>query len=167
MKFVTVGVVSRPHGLDGSFLVNSGTDSSLAKTSSLFFSDGKDTHGPYEIIEKTYMPSKGWKLRLRNVAKMESISRWVGATVLIERRSLPALPAGQYYTEEIVGLAVFEKDRQIGVVSSIESVRVAPDRWWVRLDTGGTLAVPAVSHFVIEVDIKAARILVKNTESLK
>jgi 16S rRNA processing protein RimM len=145
-ELVTVGRVGRPHGIDGSFFVEGGSDSAerFARGATLLV-DGE----PAEITG-TKRGSGG-----RFVIKLDRPARR-GATLAVRRDELPEPEPDSYYVFELVGLAVEEEGgRALGRVADVSP---APANDALVLDSGELL--PLVESCVLEVDLEAGRILV-------
>lgn len=167
MKQVRLGLIARPHGLSGAFLLtqDSGAQSNIQKVSSVYLTT--DTaRGPFRVQKATHMP-KGWKVQLADFLTIDSILPFVGAHVCVDRNALPPPNTGEYYAEDLIGLCAIENDAMLGTLSQIESQAVGPDRWWVRLEDGSNLVVPSVSEYVERVDIENGRVYFKNTRKLR
>jgi len=108
--FVPVGRVGRPHGLDGAFVVEQGSDDeSRYVAGAVLHVDGV----PAKVVLSRRVGRGRRAIRLdRSVAR--------GATLTIPRAELPVLEAGEFYTFEIVGLRVEEVGgRVLGNVADV------------------------------------------------
>lgn len=142
---VTVGRVGRPHGLDGSFVVDgaSDTDERFAVGARLLL-DGESA----EVVDTKRAGGRPVIRLDRRAAR--------GAELAIPRSELPPLEPDAYYVFELVGLTVEEDGgRALGRVSAVES---PPANDVLVLDTG--LALPLVEACILEVDLESARIRV-------
>lgn len=105
-----VGRVGRPHGLDGAFVVEQGSDDeSRYVVGAVLHVDGV----PAKVVLSRRVGRGRRAIRLdRSVAR--------GATLTIPRAELPVLEAGEFYTFEIVGLRVEEVGgRVLGNVADV------------------------------------------------
>lgn len=142
---MTVGRVGRPHGLDGSFVVEhpSAAPERFAVGATLYAA------GEQAKVVAVRRPGRRLVVKLdREVPQ--------GAPLAVPRDALPPPAEGAYYVFQLVGLAVEEEGgRPLGhVVDVIEGV--ANDV--LELDTG--LVLPLVEACVVQVDIAGARIVV-------
>jgi 16S rRNA processing protein RimM len=107
---VPVGRVGRPHGLDGAFVVERGSDdpSRYAVGATLYVNGVPATVGLSRRVG-----------RGRHAIRLDrEVER--GAELAVRRSELPALPEGEFYTFELVGLRVEEEGgRQVGVVRDV------------------------------------------------
>ncbi len=140
-----VGRVGRPHGLDGSFVVEDASDDPARfERGAEFVAAG----APVRVEERK---RSGGRLVVR---LDRSIPR--GTELQVPRSALPEAEAGSYYVFQLVGLEVVEEGgRRLGTVSDVIP---APANDALELDTG--LLLPLVEACVREVDLERRRILV-------
>jgi 16S rRNA processing protein RimM len=142
---VAVGRVGKPHGLDGSFVVEHASDDPrwFAVGSTLIVG------GEPAVVAATKIAGGRRVIRLdRAVARAASIE--------VERAALPATDEGEFYVFELVGLEVVEETgRSLGKV-----VNVAPGVANDALELEGGAMLPLVEDCVRDVDLAARRILV-------
>ncbi|HUQ23290.1 MAG TPA: hypothetical protein VM049_09790 [Gaiellaceae bacterium] len=145
-ELVVVGRVGRPHGTDGSFFVEDGSDSAerFALGATLFV-DGE----PVEITGSKRGSGGRFVIRLdRPVPR--------GATLAVRRSDLPDPEPDAYYVFQLVGLAVEEEGgRALGTVTDVTP---GPANDALVLESG--LLLPLVESCVLDVDLQARRILV-------
>jgi len=140
---VRIGRVGRPHGLDGSFVVEHPSDDRRWwKTGARFLAGGE----PVEVVG--HRTSSG-----RPVIKLDrAVAR--GVPLEVERADLPQTAEDEYYTFELTGLEVVEENgRVLGRVADVIP-GVANDV--LELDTG--VLLPMVEDCVRLVDVEAGRI---------
>ena len=104
-----VGRVGRPHGLDGAFVVEQGSDDErrYAKGATLYV-NGE----PATIVVSRRVGRGRCAIRLdRNVERGDGLA--------VRRSQLPALPEGEYYAFELIGLHVEEDGRVVGLVQDV------------------------------------------------
>jgi len=145
-ELVVVGRVGRPHGIDGSFFVEGGSDSAerFARGAMLLV-DGV----PAGIIGSKRGAGGRFVLKLdRPVPR--------GATLAVRRDELPDPEPDAYYVFQLVGLMVEEVGgRQLGAVTDVSP---GPANDALVLNSG--LLLPLVESCVLEVDLEARRVLV-------
>ena len=143
---VVVGRVGRPHGIDGSFFVEDGSDSParFARGATLLV-DGV----PAEITASKRGAGGRFVIKLDR-----SVPR--GATLAVQREELPEPEPDAYYVFQLVGLAVEEEGgRPLGTVTDVAP---APANDALVLDSG--ILLPLVESCVLEVDLEQRRVLV-------
>ncbi len=149
MSLLNAGRVGRPHGLDGSFHVTRPRGVLLKHGGALRI--GADV---FEIVRRAGTEDRPI-LRLLGVDDRAGIEALRGADLMVERADAPALPAGEYWAEDLEGCAVLTADgRQLGVV---ERMRPLPSCEALEV---GDLLVPMVADAVLSVDVVARRIVV-------
>jgi 16S rRNA processing protein RimM len=142
---VHIGRVGRPHGVDGSFVVEEGSDNpDRYEVGASILVDGE----PAEIVSSRRVGKGRRAIRLdRRVER--------GAQLAIRRSQLPAPDEGSYYVADLVGLEVVDTEK--GTVGHVLDVTQGPANDVLELDTG--LLLPLVEDCVREVDLEAGRIL--------
>ncbi len=145
-ELVAVGLVGRPHGLDGAFVVERASDDERR------FAVGATVW--VAGVPATVVLSRRVGGGRRAVKLDRPVER--GVELGVPRADLPAPEEGAYYVFQLVGLAVEEEGgRPLGRVEDVEP-GVANDA--LALDTG--LRLPLVEDCVLDVDLDARRVLV-------
>jgi 16S rRNA processing protein RimM len=142
---VRVGRVGRPHGLDGSFVVEGASQDPerFAPGASLLV-DGR----PATVVERKRPGG-------RVVVRLDvPVAR--GAVLQVPRASLPTLEEDAYYVFELVGLAVEEEGGRL--LGTVADVLPRPANDVLELDTG--VVLPLVEDCVRSVDVAGGRIVV-------
>jgi 16S rRNA processing protein RimM len=146
MDLVQVGRVGRPHGLDGSFVVEDASEDPerFAAGARVYVGDR-----PAKIEESK---RAGGRLIVRLDSEAER-----GKPLQVPRATLPAPGKDEYYVFQLVGLEVEEEEggRCLGRVQDV-APGVANDV--LELDTG--ISLPLVEDCVLSVDLGRGRILV-------
>jgi 16S rRNA processing protein RimM len=142
---VQVGRVGRPHGLDGSFVVEDASeDPERFATGARVYVGGRPAK-----VEESKRAGGRLVVRLDREAAR-------GAAIQVPRAELPAPGEDEYYVFQLVGLEVEEEGgRNLGRVQDV-TPGVANDV--LELDTGTSL--PLVEDCVLSVDLGRGRILV-------
>lgn len=145
IDLVTVGRVGRPHGLDGSFVVEGPSENeALFQPGSRLVVGGE----PAKVVGRK---RSGGRL----VLKLDRHPPR-GEALAVPRSELPEPDADSYYVFQLVGLEVVEEGgRRLGAVQDVLP-GVANDV--LELDTG--LVLPMHEACVQEVDLAAGRIVV-------
>jgi 16S rRNA processing protein RimM len=140
-----VGRVGRPHGLDGSFVVEDASEDPER------FEPGATLLVKGETAEVVERKRAGGRIVIRLDRRVDR-----GAALEVRRDALPEPEAGEYYVFQLVGLDVEEEGgRALGTVTEVVP-GIANDV--LELDTG--LSLPLVEACVREVDLERRRILV-------
>ncbi len=144
-RFVGVGRVGRPHGLDGSFVVEDASDEPARfAVDAVLWAGGE----PARVVASK-------RARGMPVIRLDRpVAR--GSELSVPASDLPAPADDSYYVFQLVGLQVEEEGgRLLGRVADV-APGVANDV--LELDSG--LALPMVADCVSEVDLVAGRIVV-------
>jgi 16S rRNA processing protein RimM len=140
---VRIGIVGRPHGLDGSFVIERPSDR-IAKGLRMWAGDRQ-----VEIVSLKRVG--GGRLAIKLDCPVER-----GTELELERAELPEPEEGAYYVFELIGLEVVEQGgRPLG---TIVEVAPYPANDVIELDSGALL--PMIDECVLEVDLEARRIVV-------
>jgi|SRR5581483_10610381 len=142
---VRIGRVGRPHGLDGSFVVEEASDNEgLFAPGARLFAGGE----PATVASRK---RSGGRLVVRLDRPAPR-----GAELAVPRSQLPEPAEGSYYVFQLVGLEVVEEGgRRLGAVTGV-APGVANDV--LELDSG--LALPMHEECVREIDLESGRVVV-------
>lgn len=142
---VAVGRVGKPHGLDGSFVVEDASEDER------WFVPGARLLAGSEEVEVLAAKWAGGRPVLRVDREVRR-----GTQLEVPREQLPEPDEDEYYVFQLVGLEVVEEGgRVLGTVAGVEP-GVAND---VLVVDGGP-SLPMVEDCVRDVDLAAGRILV-------
>jgi 16S rRNA processing protein RimM len=144
-ELVTVGRVGKPHGLDGSFVVEQPSEDPKR------FEPGAVLRAAGEEVRVQERKRPGGRLVIR-------LDRPVprGTALEVLRSELPEPEEGEYYVFQLVGLEVEEEGgRRLGVVADVVP---GPANDALELDTA--ILLPLVEACVRQVDLDGRRIVV-------
>ena len=142
---VRIGRVGRPHGVDGSFVVEEASqDERRFEVGAELLVDGE----PARVAASRRVGGRRWAVKLdRPVAR--------GAELGIAREHLPELPADTYYVADLVGMHVLdEQGERVGVV---RDVIPGPANDVLELDGGQLL--PLVEECIHDIDLPGRRVI--------
>lgn len=144
-ELISVGAVGRPHGIDGSFVVERASEEPRRfAVGATLVVDGVPT---------TVVASR--RAGGRPVIRLDRpVAR--GDQLFVPRDQLPPPGEGSYYVFQLVGLAVEEEGGR--VLGSVDAVAPGIANDVLELDSG--LALPLHEACVLDVDLEAGRILV-------
>jgi 16S rRNA processing protein RimM len=143
-EHVPVGRVGRPHGLDGAFVVERGSDDPHRfDVGATLLLDGE----PATVVVSRRVGGGRRAIRLDRPARR-------GQLLAVRRADLPPPEPGAYYVADLVGAEVVEEGgRVLGRVTDVLP-GVANDA--LELDSG--LLLPMVEDCVRAVDLEARRV---------
>jgi 16S rRNA processing protein RimM len=141
---VTIGRVGRPHGIDGSFVVEQASDDARWwKVGARFLVGGE----PAQVVGARRASGRPVVRLDRHVER--------GASIEVAREELPATGEDEYYAFQLIGLEVVEENgRTLGTVADVIP-GVAND----VLEVGEHL-LPMIEDCIVLVDLEAGRITV-------
>lgn len=146
------GVVGRPHGLDGSFHVTRARPELLRAGATV------TVDGAAREIERRAGTDERPIVRLSGCASRDDAEALRGRELRVAREQAPPLGDDEYWAEDLVGCAVADGEREVGVVAELlayPSCEVLEVR---RPDGGPPLLVPMVRDAIRAVDGQARRI---------
>ncbi|MBW2368004.1 MAG: 16S rRNA processing protein RimM [Deltaproteobacteria bacterium] len=153
---VLIGKITGAHGIRGVVKVISYADSII-----VFEVDGPLLLFEQGGSEQTYRirwtkPHKsGLLISFSGVSDREAAERLIGSTIHLPKSALKKLDEGTYYWFELMGLAVYEDERYLGILTSIMPtgsndvyVVTDPDR-----GSDYEVLIPALSSVVDAIDL--------------
>ncbi len=162
--------MARPHGVRGALVVFSpeGKNSSLASLKYIHAGIDRKTALPYRVTSTAWMP-RGWVVQLNDVTDFDAANGMRNLTVFANRSELPLLAPDQYYVVDLIGFEVLDENgKNTGVFQGVESPNTAGplhDLWIVKSEAS-TFLIPAVRHFIREIDANTRTIRVSHLEEL-
>jgi len=114
--------------------------------------------------------ARGWKVQLQESGDINEAQALRNLSVFVKRSDLPEPSINEYYVCDLTGARVIDGKTQaiIGTLFDTESrsqPEIGHDIWWVKTPAG-EIAIPAVRHFISEVDEALHRIVVRNLSEL-
>ncbi|MEX1071288.1 MAG: ribosome maturation factor RimM [Anaerolineales bacterium] len=156
--FVLVGVLRRPHGLRGEVLVVPQTDfpERLKKGLQLYL--GEEYRAV--TIQSRRQHNDGLLLAFEEFPDKASLDYVRNEPLFVRREESPALPEGQYYQHQLLGLKVIQEDGAIlGKVSEILDTS-ANAVYVVRTEDGEEILLPSIKDVIRKIDLKTKQITV-------
>ena len=163
-----VGVVGRPHGLDGEMTLRAYNNqgANLALVPELIF----ETPGSREVrpLRTARRRADGWLVRVEGVASREAAAALTHASVRVRKQALPPLAPGEFFVEDLLGCRVTtEHGDELGTVESIfwNGAHDVLSVVGVAVGSPGAKAtehlIPLVPAFLQLVDVPARRVVVR------
>ncbi|MCO6450339.1 MAG: 16S rRNA processing protein RimM [Caldilineales bacterium] len=156
--YIAIGRILAPHGVRGEIKVESMTDFPAR------FAVGSNLLVEGESRSRAVIQSRPHKeallLRLAGIDNRTQAELLRDRHLLLPRHEATPLPAGEYYSDEIEGLAVITMDgRPLG--NLVEVLWTAANEVYVVDGDYGEILVPATSEVVQEVDLGRGIMVVK------
>lgn len=168
-RWVAVGRVTRAHGIRGEVAVLPLTEveSRFEPGSRLFAGERGDR--PLVVADVRGTAARPL-VSFEGVEDRTSAEALAGVYLFVPASELPDLPEGRFWPHEIVGCEVVtETGRSLGTVREIMHTQ-ANDLWAARGEPGTPqereTLVPALRDVVVEVDVGARRIVVREVPGL-
>jgi len=151
---LTVGVVGRPHGLDGSFHVT------RARAALLEHGAEVVVDGQARTIERRSGTPDRPIIRLSGATDRTSAEALRGQELRVPRAAAGPLDEDEYWADDLVGCAVVDGDRRVGVVRRLLAYPSC-ELLEVERDQAPLLLVPLVHDAIRSVDVDARTIDVR------
>ena len=160
---VVVGVVTKPHGIRGELTIQNRSDNPdrWVPDAVVFDADGTAyrvltvrEHGSHLLVMLDGIDDRTVADTLR------------GRELLVPASWLPELPEGEWWPHQIEGCRVVTEDGfDLGVVTEV--IANPANDLWVAVDGAkNETLVPALADLLVDVDIEAKRIVVRNVPGL-
>ena len=158
--FVAVGRVLAPFGLKGELKVLSLTDNPAR-----FRPRARLWAGTQPVTVAGVREAQGFLyITLRGFPDRAAVERFRHQILQVPESDMPALPAGEYYRFQLLGLTVVGRDgAEIGTLEEVIETG-ANDVYRVRTRDGGELLLPALDDVVLDVDLERKRMTVDPPE---
>lgn len=165
-NLIEAGIIVKLSGLNGRLKVRSYLQSSdLIESLKIIFVKQENQEAKPFKLKKIRSEGKSFLINLDGVEDSESAKKFLGCEVLITSDNLKALPDGEYYWKDIIGLDVYtEDDRLLGTVESI----IPTGSNDIYVCTGGEreILLPAIADVIREIDVSKGRLVVRLLEGL-
>jgi 16S rRNA processing protein RimM len=161
-----VGSVAGVFGVDGWLKIQpySAVEGRLKKLRRVFLGKTPGAARPV-VVEDVVFKNRRWMMKLQGVDDRDAAQRCNGSYLFVEESDVRQPPKGAYFSHEILGCTAESEDgRILGIVEEIYSVG-AYDLWSIRTKSGSSL-VPAIKEFILRVDVKKKRVVVRAIEGL-
>ncbi|MFL5862190.1 MAG: ribosome maturation factor RimM [Solirubrobacteraceae bacterium] len=145
--WLRAGVVGRPHGLDGSFLVSDPVPA--------LFEDGAEVRiaGAERRIDRLAGHERRLIVRLEGCDGRDAAERLRGQEVFVARGHAPELEEDEWWASDLEGCAVRDGSREVGVVARLLELPSCEVLEVAREPGAPDLLVPLIKDAVRDVDI--------------
>lgn len=162
--FLTIGKLQRAHGLRGELVMEvlTGFPERLTPGRRVYL--GEDH--VLQVIRSVRSLNRGVLIAFEAVDTVEMAREYSNQFVYVRSDELPALPEGEYYHHQLLGLTVVEQGGSVigRLVEIIETG--ANDVYVVEKADGSELLLPATAEVICSIDLEAGQIQVKPPEWL-
>ena len=150
-EYLVIGFLRRPHGVGGEMLMDVHTDfpDRIKTGMTLFVGESRQ---PMTLASRR-SHNKGMLVRFRGIKTPEAAGMYRNQWVAVTTASRPALPEGEYYHHQLIGLNVIdEQATPLGVIVDILETG-ANDVYVVKDESGRELLLPAIPAVVLGVQL--------------
>lgn len=153
--YLAVGTLRRSHGIHGDILVDVMTDfpERLKPGAHVYLGDKKASIK----ITRRRPHNEGLLLGFEGVKNAEDVARYRGLVMYVRAQDRPALPEGEYYHHQILGLTVQdESGADLGVITEIIETG-ANDVYVITPATqpARDILIPALKQVILDVNLEA------------
>ncbi len=164
--WLAIGVVRKPHGVKGKINVTP-----LAEPPGVFYSLEEVLVGetprlakPYRVIQVQFM-KKAVLLQLEGLHPQEAAES-VGSLLWVRREQLPPLEEGEYYYQDLMGMAVLSlRGEDLGLVEGV--IQTGDSHVLVCKKQGRELLIPFIRGVIKELDQDKGTLLVDLPQGLE
>jgi 16S rRNA processing protein RimM len=160
---VVVGRITKAHGLRGEVAVQVLSDNPdrFAEGAEVYLEDGR----ALPIVAARRAGAR-LLVAFEGIADRTAAEALRGRSLVVPRSMLPELEDGEYWPHQLIGCEVLtEGGRSLGRVTDVIE-NPANDLWAARDEAGVETLIPAIRDVVVEVDVAAARIVVRELPGL-
>ena len=160
---VVVGRITKAHGVSGevAVLVISEVPGRFADGATVWLEDGRTL-----TVESSRPHKDRLLVRFRGVEDRAQAETLHKAILVIPESASPRLPEGSWWDHRIVGCAV-ETDTGTELGTIREVIHTAANDVWSAVDDGGVeTLVPVLKDVILDVDMEAKRIVVREIAGL-
>ena len=154
-----LGYIVKTHGLAGQVSIQLDVDdpSQYYEMESVFLE--QSGHLVPFFFEHIHPQGNRIIARFDDINSKDNASQLVGQKLFLPLDVLPSLEGKEYYLHELVGMAVFEGEKQLGEVSTIYQ----PSSQYLAavISEGKEILIPIENDIIIKVDKEQKKILVK------
>jgi 16S rRNA processing protein RimM len=156
--FLAIGRLRSAHGIQGEITLEPWTDfpERIKKGSHLFLGDDHQE----VIVSAIRSKDRYLILSLEGYDVRESVNELRNSVVYTKTAGLPALPKGQYYHHQLIGLQVVDENG-VDLGSIKEILETGANDVFVIDNHGRELLVPLIKEVVLSVDLQAGLVTVK------
>lgn len=164
-KYVEIGAIGRPHGVNGKVRVflHYRDSNLLDHIHHLYFKE-KDLFCVIDIVNA--QPSRqSWIVELKGIISRSEAEQLTGKKIFVERQELPKLEPGEFYVFELIGLEAWDGLEMVGSIrdsrsqGEVEVVTVVNQK--------EEFEIPLVADYVELLDMEQGRVVFREIAELR
>lgn len=165
-RFVSLGEIVTTHGIGGWLKLSCyNPDSTVLSPARQVVLEKERIRSPQEIESSKRYRGGHCLIKLRGVDSLTEAEKWIGFVLSVAEEDLPALPCGEYYHYQAIGLEVFDiRAGRIGIVTRMLST--PGGELYVVQGPEKEHLIPAVREIVEKVDLSARKMIINSPEGL-
>jgi 16S rRNA processing protein RimM len=167
-KYLTLGKISRPHGVRGEVRMRIITDypEQLHDLKTVYIGMSPDDKDIYPIdLQKVRFHQDYALLTFKGITNRDQVDKFRKKAVMIDIDNAIQLEDGEYYLFQLIGLKVVVDEQEIGFVKEVIETG-ANDVYVVKGDQYGEILVPAHEETIIKIDFDTETITMSLPEGL-
>ncbi len=165
-QYLRVGVISSTHGLKGEVKVFPTTDDPerFRKLKKVYLDTGKD-YMPLKITGVKFFKNQVI-LKFQEFQDINEIEKYRGRDLLIDREQAVPLAENENFIVDLIDMDVYdEEENRLGTLTDVLQTG-ANDVYVVETEEGKEILLPAILSCILEVDVEAAKMIVRIPEGL-
>ena len=162
MRWIEIGQIIKAHGLAGRVKALSYLESNrlLPSLKEARIGPTRDSAKRYPIENVRPEGRTHFSLTIEGIEDRNAADALRGLSIFLPYASLEALPEGEYYWEDLIGLAVVTEDgKPLGQIESI--FPTGSNDVYVCKEGGREILLPAIAEVIRSVDIQAGTVVVR------
>lgn len=165
-EWVTIGVVSGAHGIQGEIKVVPMTDDPQRfRLLDQIYLDFSANNLKSYTIQRVRFQKRTILLKLEGIEDRSTVEQLQGIELKIPRESCLELPDDQYYIFQIIGLAVYSTDGQwLGKLSDV--MQMPANDVYVVQNGEQEILIPAIKDVIKKVDLETGVMTIELLEGL-
>ena len=165
-QYLRVGVISSTHGLKGEVKVFPTTDDPerFRKLKKVYLDTGKD-YMPLKVTGIKFFKNQVI-LKFQEFQDINEIEKYRGKDLLIDREQAVPLAENENFIGDLIDMDVYDKEeKRLGTLTDVLQTG-ANDVYVVETDEGKEILLPAIPSCILDVDVEAAKMIVRIPEGL-
>lgn len=165
-QYLRVGVIASTHGLKGEVKVFPTTDEPerFRKLKKVFLDTGKE-YLPLKIKSVKFFKNQVI-LKFDEFQDINEVEKYRGKDLLIDREQALPLAENENFIVDLINMDVYDEEEQrLGTLTDVLQTG-ANDVYVVETEEGKEILLPAIPSCILEVDVEAAKMIVRIPEGL-